>query len=105
MVTKKTKTEEDWKDVAIHFAVGAMRELGNTILRSFHEKVDSAVGFIIRKLFSTVLLCVGLVFLLVGLAQLLNDLVKGSSSVGYVLVGAVAIFVSMMISIVKGEKV
>lgn len=104
MVTKKTKEAEDWKDVALHFAVGTMRELGNNVLRSFHERLDRVVASIARKLFSMLLLCVGLTFLLVGLAHLVNDLIGGSSSMGYILVGAIAMATAMILSIVKEDR-
>lgn len=103
MVTKKKEKSEDWRDVALHFAVGTMRELGNTVLRSFHEKIDVVIASIVRKLFSTLLLCIGLIFLLVGLAQLIND-VLGGISIGHIVVGAVAIVLAMGMSIVKEGK-
>lgn len=104
MASKKSEDSEDWRDIALHFAVGTMRELGNTVLRSFQDKIDRAVSSLVRRLFSTLFLCVGLVFLLVGLANLVNDLLPGSTSVGYILVGAVAIVIAMVTSFVKGGR-
>lgn len=104
MVTKKKEESEDWRDVALHFAVGTMRELGNTVLRSFHEKVDQVVSSVVRRIFSVLLLCTGLIFVLVGLAKLLGELLGGSPSIGYVLVGALAILMAMVINVARGEK-
>lgn len=95
---------EDWKDIAIHFAVGTMREMGNNIARSFQEKMDRAVAIAMRKIFSGVLLFIGIVFLLVGVAQILGEVLGGSPAFGYVLVGAFSVVVAMAMSIVKGEK-
>lgn len=104
MNEKREKESENWRDLALHFAVGTMRELGNTVLRSFYDKIDRAVASIIRKLLSALLLSIGLVFLLIGLAEIIGELMGGSSSVGYVIVGAISIMIAMVMSLAKGEK-
>ena len=98
---KKEEESEDWKDIALHFAVGTMREMGNTIIRSFHEKIDGIAAAIARKFFSMLFLGVGMVFLLVGIAQLIGMLAGGFAFIGYILVGAFSVCIALLLSVVK----
>ena len=98
---KKEEQKEDWKDLAFHFAIGTMREMGNNIVKSFHEKIDAFFGAMARKFFSTLFLGVGIVFLLVGTAQYIAMLSGGFSFLGYLSVGIGSVLIAMLISIVK----
>lgn len=94
------KESEDWKDVAMRFAVGTMRELGNTLTNSLHEKIDRMFRAFIRRMFFVFLLIIGSTFILLGFVYSINTLLA-SDFLGYILVGGLSLIIAGILHIAR----
>ena len=100
MQKKEEAEKEDWKDAAIRFAVGAVRETGSAIVQGFHEKADAFSAAVARKIFCVLFLSMGFVFLFVGIAQIIAT-VTGLAFFGFLFSGVLSIVIGLILHIVK----
>ena len=79
------------KEMIGGFMAGFMKSLTHDLVEPVKEEIAEFYETLKRNLTGMVLLIFGLVFLLVGLAHFLNDLIQISDGFGYALVGMVTI--------------
>lgn len=99
---KEESTLSDWKEIALQFGVNAVREFSRKAIEGVHQKIEQAVTMLIRRLLVLFLLLIGIIFLLVGVAQVINSLLVGSS-LGYIVVGAVSVVIAVIVSLANKD--
>ncbi|MBD3238215.1 MAG: DUF2776 family protein [Candidatus Moranbacteria bacterium] len=103
--TKKQKNRErqpDWLEVIKNWAAENAKDITYNLVRDTRERVRDFIhelfGELNRVLFSSLTVFMGLVFLMIGLAILINEVVSISNSLGYIMVGIVVILSGVMIN-------
>ena len=93
--------KDHWLELSFEFLRTTLTNLGKNIVEGVHEKIDAVVVAVVRQLTMMFLLILGLVFLLVGVAKFLNDLIGKSDAIGYVSVGGGLLLIVFLMSMVR----
>ncbi|MBD3244865.1 MAG: hypothetical protein GF335_02630 [Candidatus Moranbacteria bacterium] len=102
--TKSTKNESNlgqWVDLIKNWASENAKNITTNFIEEtkegiieFFENLTSNVNKII---FSSLTVFAGLIFLMVGLSKLINEILMVSGSIGYIFVGLLVIFTGVLI--------
>ena len=110
METKKTnskskKNNGDWTDFVKDVVVKNIEEISETFLKNVQKKTSEFVLHVVEainlKILSSLFFFVGFLFLMVGIALTINDLIQLSPGIGYLIVG----FLVVLISILLNERI
>ncbi len=97
-MSKDTKVDElhdNWKDMAFSLVSQAVKQSSANIVQAIHDRVDTAVDALIKRLIITALFLFGSLFVLVGFAQYLGAML-GISAYGYLIVGGGIICIAFL---------
>ena len=100
---KETKDSTSWKKVLGSIAETLTQQATNSIveltkhsIQQINEEKNKAVANFKRKIMSGILMCLGMVFFLIGLVVVINDYFN-KDSLGYILVGLAIIITGLWI--------
>ena len=107
METKKQKTKtasenmgSDWIDIFKKVVVDNVKNFTLMAVGEIRDNVTTYVKKltceISRAFFSSVVISMGLVFLMAGLAILINEVIGISKSIGYIFVGIIVVLVGIL---------
>lgn len=104
MPIKENESKEihNWKEIAFQFGMSAVREFSKKTIEGVHQKIERAVTVMIRRLLILFLLLIGVIFFMVGMAHLINDVLAGTS-LGYIIVGVVSVVIAMFVNLMNKE--
>lgn len=101
--SERSSNMHEWIDLIVHFFSSTLGSIGKSFAESIQQKMRAAVAMLLRGIFAILLCIVGLVFMLVGLAQAIGAFMGLGDSVGYIIVGAMAVLVGLLVSADKKE--
>ena len=94
-----------WKDVAGFLAGEGIKGLKSTVdktIKTVEEKIERATIKVIKTSILFLMMIIGVIFALVGLAQYLNNTVSGlANGLGTILIGAILIVLALFVRIMK----
>lgn len=100
--TNKKTTEiwdSTWMETIKNWMIDNAKDLTSGFLNEIQKKVESFVSTlghsVSRTIFSSLTMFSGLVFMMIGLAILINDLIGISNSIGFIMIGFVVVLVGM----------
>lgn len=95
MPTKKTTNKSDWKGLVQGFVGNVMEQLSENV----SNKINAWIKMLKRKTIGSILMVLGLLYLLIGLSVCLNSILNYIlPGLGYITVGALAMLVGYLIS-------
>lgn len=102
--TKKEKEESDpmdWRVEATSLISGAVSGIRTSLMQAVQEKVDQAKLYVVRQVVTLFFLLTGVLFLMIGAAHLLSQILDGGSSLGFLLVGSSSVVLASMLHLVR----
>jgi ABC-type transport system involved in cytochrome bd biosynthesis fused ATPase/permease subunit len=97
----------DWLDSIKDLVITNVKDIATTTFQETKRKVTKCVQEVgnnaLRILISSLMLLAGLVFLMIGLAVVINEMVMFSNSIGYIVVGVMVVLLSCFLN-EKGTK-
>jgi len=100
---KKSECKQDWTESMLKLAVSAATSMGKNFVEGLHKKIDRAIASALRNIFILFLVLLGIIFLMVGLAQGIGEYLGASNAIGYISIGAIAIIVAALVNYAKKE--
>lgn len=96
----KRRSHPIFHEIFTQFLEGFLKNFFAPWIDRTKEKMEIIAAKLKKASFSVFFLTVGFVFLLIGLARLVNDLIRisCSGSVGYIIIGFLVLFVGLLIS-------
>lgn len=85
---KKTSEEKDWKDTLLTMLTTAFKQYTTMISDGIHGKINAIISDAKKITIITTLLVIGFIFILVGSAQMISELLECNYSFGYIAIGA-----------------
>ena len=98
---KKNKHKDDgidWGNLCSTTLLGNVKGIAEGITSGFKKKIRDAVSRTTRRFVANALIFLGLVFLMVGLAIFLNEVLRLSNGIGYAVVGILIVMVGVVVN-------
>ncbi|MBD3300661.1 MAG: hypothetical protein GF347_04895 [Candidatus Moranbacteria bacterium] len=101
--TKKSEASEvadwGWVNIIKDWFLANAKDLTSNFVEEVQKKMENifikAGQSVSRTLFTSLTMFSGLIFMMIGLAILINDLIGISNSIGYIMIGFVVVLVGM----------
>jgi hypothetical protein len=99
---KNFNQEEGWIKFLKEWATESLKKVALNTFEEARQRVElffrKLLGNISRLVISSLVILIGLVFLMVGLAVLINELLPISGGIGYIIVGLIVALAGIIIS-------
>lgn len=92
---------ENWRVMIKGFLDSFAKNFAGSFLGNLKERIEEGVAQLKRNLVAAILFVLALVFLLVGVAMVLDQLIGYYRGFGYLIVGGVILFIGLIIKAIK----
>ena len=92
----ETESRESGHSNLLPIILEVVKHVQEGLLSAVFQKVNHFSGVVMRRIMMAILLLIGVVFIMIGFAQLLGQLAGRLSFVGYLIVGGLAIVVALI---------
>lgn len=94
--TESVSEKNDWKDTLLTMLTAAFKQYTIMISEGIHGKISAMISDAKKLTIITVLLALGFIFVLVGSAQMISELLECNYSVGYIIVGVPLLLIGVI---------
>lgn len=92
------ETTSDWKAILLPIVTTLFQQYSTIIAEGIHEKVDQLLTEATKRLIIALLMLIGAVFALVGIAYLINELFNTEPSTGFLVVGGAVLIIGILMN-------
>jgi len=88
--------EKDWKDILLTMLTAVFKQYTAMISEGIREKINAIISDAKKLTIITTLLVIGFIFILVGSAQMISELLECNYSFGYIAVGSLLLIIGII---------
>lgn len=99
----KERKKSEWKTLLVAFINNLTQQASKTIaeltkfsINQIKEEKSKIVSYVKQKIASAIFLTIGIIFLSLGLALLINEFLATRNSLGYIIVGLILLIVGLV---------
>lgn len=93
----------DWKAILLPIVTTLFQQYSTIIAEGIHDKVDSLLSEATKRLIIALLILIGAVFALVGIAYLINEIFGTNPSTGFLVVGGAVLLVGILMNYARNK--
>lgn len=101
MENDRQERSRDWKLEALGIVSGLVSGIKNGIVEAVQERVEQTRITFIRKASMMGMMFMGVLFLLLGIAHLINSFFQTTDAVGYLVIGSIGVVGAAFMSLFK----
>ena len=94
-------SQENWKAMVKGFLESFAKNFAGSFMGNLRERIEEGVNKFKRNMAAAVLFVLALIFLLVGVAMVLDQVIGYYKGLGYLIVGGAILFIGLIIKAIK----